>query len=439
MDAQTTLNVALTGDSMITRHALVSEDEATRKLVSLVRDADVAFTNLEVLPNNFKGHPAGGHGGTHLAAPDWVVDDLIAAGFDLYGTATNHALDFHVDGLLAMIEVLEQKGIAFAGVGRNLAEARMPVYVEKSGGVVAMISVLSTFSTGEEASEQRPDFVGRPGVNPLRFETTYTVTPDEMRTLRSIAEKLGLERRRLETIQLGFAFPPDDPSIFPFLGGRFREGERTEMHTKPSEKDAQAIARWIHEARNRADVIMLSMHGHEDGGSAETPAEFMPVFAHRMLDEGADMIVGHGPHQLRGMEIYQGKPIFYSLGNFIAQNDLVYKVPAEAYDRFRVPQTETPSAVFIGRAEGGKKGFPSDPRYWESVVPICHIEQGRYAAIEIYPIVLGHNDPAHRRGRPKLAQGDEATRVLQRFAKLSEPFGTRMRIEGGRAIVEIEA
>ncbi len=39
--------------------------------------------------------------------------------------------------------------------------------------------------------------------------------------------------------------------------------------------------------------------------------------AHSFIDQGADMIIGHHPHVVQGMEIYQNKPIFYSLGNFI--------------------------------------------------------------------------------------------------------------------------
>lgn len=42
-----------------------------------------------------------------------------------------------------------------------------------------------------------------------------------------------------------------------------------------------------------------------------------------MIDAAADVVVGHGPHVLRGIEVYKGSPIFYSLANFIVENDLV--------------------------------------------------------------------------------------------------------------------
>jgi poly-gamma-glutamate synthesis protein (capsule biosynthesis protein) len=45
-------------------------------------------------------------------------------------------------------------------------------------------------------------------------------------------------------------------------------------------------------------------------------------FAHKLIDDGVDLILGHHPHQFQGMEVYKGKPIIYSMGNFLFdQND----------------------------------------------------------------------------------------------------------------------
>ncbi|HLI52191.1 MAG TPA: CapA family protein, partial [Thermomicrobiaceae bacterium] len=185
--------------------------------------------------------------------------------------------------------------------------------------------------------------------------------------------------------------------------------------------------------------VLLSLHAHEQADDREVPAEFIVEFAHRMLDEGASLVVMHGPHLLRGMEIYQGKPIFYSLGNFIAQNDLVYKLPSDAFERFRTDPAKTPSEVFRNRSQDGTRGFPADARYWQSVMPLCALaaETGAVERIELVPLSLGHGQPVHRRGRPRLAQGEEADAILRRFAQLSEPFGTRMTIDNGRAIIQM--
>ncbi|MDI3342001.1 MAG: CapA family protein, partial [Sphaerobacter sp.] len=105
---------------------------------------------------------------------------------------------------------------------------------------------------------------------------------------------------------------------------------------------------------------------------------------------------------------------------------------------FRVDQSKTPSEVYRIRHDDDRKGFPADFRYWETVVPICHLVEGRVTAIEIVPVSLGHGEPVHRRGRPRLATGEHALAILERFAALSEPFGTRLRVEGERAFVQVD-
>lgn len=432
------LRLALTGDSIITRRFAAPPGSPFDQLRQLIREADVAFTNLEVVPNDFQGYPAWESGGSHLGAPSWVIDELVDKGFDLFATATNHSLNYSIAGLLALIDILERKGVAYAGIGRNLAEARMPVYLDSPRGSVAMLSCASTFAAGQEASEQRPDMLGRPGLNPLRYETIYDVLPEQLETLRQIAEELGLERQRLERIQLGFGFPPDSPDIFPFLDANFRAADRVAVHTTPKAKDLDAIATWVREARARADVVLVSLHAHEQGSDREEPAAFIRTFAHRMIDEGADVVVGHGPHLLRGMECYRGKPIFYSLGNFFGQNELTLKIPSDSYERFRIDPSRTPSEMYRIRHDNDRKGFPADARYWETVVPICHLAEGSVTAIEIVPVSLGHGEPSHRRGRPRLASGAHAEAILKRFAALSAPYGTRIELDGERGFVRLD-
>ena len=64
------------------------------------------------------------------------------------------------------------------------------------------------------------------------------------------------------------------------------------------------------------------------------PAQFLVTFARAMVDAGADLFVGHGPHVLRGIEIYKGKPIMYSLANFIFQNETLLRLPSENYETY---------------------------------------------------------------------------------------------------------
>jgi Bacterial capsule synthesis protein PGA_cap len=81
---------------------------------------------------------------------------------------------------------MEARGLSYAGVGRNLEDARRPAYHSHPNGTVALLSCAATFAKGQEASEQRPDMAGRPGLNPLRYRTIYEVTPTQLDVLSGL-------------------------------------------------------------------------------------------------------------------------------------------------------------------------------------------------------------------------------------------------------------
>jgi poly-gamma-glutamate synthesis protein (capsule biosynthesis protein) len=430
-----TLRLLLSGDSILQRRLQSRPDATLSPLFDRIRAADVAFTNLEVLANDYRGDPVLESGGSHFGAPAWVLDELSEAGFDLFAAATNHALDYGVSGLVHTIEALEARGLSFAGVGRNLEDARRPCYHTSPRGTVAMISCASSFAKGQEASAQRPDLPGRPGLNPLRFETVHEVTEAQMAVLREIGEQTGLEAERTARIKMGFGFAPSDPAVFPLGSMNFRSANKPAIRMTASAKDIAAIVRWIEEARGLSDLVLVSLHAHEQGADKEIPAEFIPLFARQMIDAGADIVAGHGPHLLRGMEIYKGKPIFYSLGNFLGQNELVPKMPADAYERFRADPGLTPGQVYQKRTNNDQGGFPADRRFWESVLPELTYEAGVLKGIELIPISLGWKEARHRRGRPRLAGAEEGRAILERFAALSKPFGTEIDVAGSRVVL----
>ncbi|WP_372621173.1 CapA family protein [Falsiroseomonas sp.] len=432
------MRIALTGDSIATRRGLTA-DPAAAPLYDLLRGADAAFTNIEVVPCGFRGDPSFENDGSHLAAEPGVLDDLLGAGFSLFTAANNHILDYGIAGLRLTMQEMDRRGMCHAGLGDTLETARMPAYLDVPAGSVALLACCSTFPKGKEAGAQRPDMQGRPGLNPLRYDTVHEVTAAQLDALKGIADSLGLEAQRREKIQLGFGFPPADPAIFHFQGQSYRAAEAPAIRTAALQRDVEGIAKWVREARGRADLVVLSLHAHEQGATMEDPAEFIPPFCRRMIEEGADIVVGHGPHLLRGMELHRGRPIFYSLGNFVGQNELTQKLPADSYDLFRVPQESTPGAMYRQRHDDDRKGFPADRRFWEAVVPICRFDDGRLVEVEIHPIVLGHGLKPHRRGRPKLAPGADARAILDRFALLSQPFGTAMEIGEGIARLRIPA
>jgi poly-gamma-glutamate capsule biosynthesis protein CapA/YwtB (metallophosphatase superfamily) len=426
--------LALTGDSILQRRLLSTTDPDIKPLFDLIRSCDAAFTNLEVLPNDFQGDPAFDSGGSHFGAPSWVLDDLKEAGFGMFATATNHTLDYSISGLEYALDQLDQRGLCHAGAGRHLEEARRAAYLTTPKATIGMVACGSTYTKGQEAARQTHAMKGRPGLNPLWPDSTYEVTPAQMAVARQMAEGLGLEKFRQFRIGTGFAFEAPE-GIFPFNGMNFRVAEQIRHVRHPNPRDLAGVIRWVEEMKLASDIAMVSIHAHEHADEKDEPADFIVEFAHAVIDAGADLVVGHGPHLLRGMEIYQDKPIFYSLGNFIGQNEMVRSLPGESYDRFRADDQLTPTKLYKQRTQDDCKGFPSDERYWQTIVPVCRFEDHRLAEVTIYPVSLGLGERRHRRGRPRLATGQEAGSILTRFAMLSENYGTKMKMQREVAFV----
>ena len=420
--------LALTGDSILQRRLLSATDPQVKPLFDIIRACDAAFTNLEVLPNDYKGDPAFDSGGSHFGAPSWVLDDLAEAGIGMFATATNHTLDYSISGLEYALDQLNARDLCHAGAGRHLEEARRASYLTTPKATFGMVACSSTFTKGQEAARQTHAMQGRPGLNPLWPDSTYEVTAEQMTVLKDMADGLGLEQFRQFRIGLGFAFEAPD-GVFPFNGMNIRVGDMTRHVRRPSAKDLVAIIRWVEEMKLASDIAVVSIHAHEHANGKDEPADFIVEFAHAVIDAGADLVVGHGPHLLRGMEVYKGKPIFYSLGNFIGQNEMVQSLPGESYDRFRADDQLTPAQLYKNRTDDDRLGFPSDARYWQTVVPICRFEGDKLVEIKIHPVSLGLGEKRHHRGRPRLANGSEAGAILTRYASLSESFGTVVEVE----------
>jgi len=115
------------------------------------------------------------------------------------------------------------------------------------------------------------------------------------------------------------------------------------------------------------------------------------------------------------MEIYKGNPIFYSLGNFIGQNEMVRQLPGESYDRFRADDQLTPTKLYKQRTQDDQKGFPSDMRYWQTMVPICRFEGDSLAEVTIHPVSLGLGESA-------IVAGDHGLRAGKRPMVFSIPM-----------------
>lgn len=455
------LTIAAAGDAILTRRLSKCENERLRKTIEFIQNCDTGFVNLEILLHDLEGYPAyhglPGKAGTWMRAPPYVADELQMIGFDLMSVATNHVMDYTHGGMEATMRELEKRGITYAGLGRNLVEARSPSYVDTKSGRVGLVAACSSFVAGSPAGMPLPGVPGRPGVSPLRVEGRYKLPEDEYERIKRIGSKLGIDN-----IERGLGFNLDDRRGFdvdtnelysflnvnpPFCGGEttimFEKSDEYRIERVMNEEDRGNIINQVEQASKQSDWVIASLHAHEGCSGAEndtTIPSFLETFARDCIDAGADMFIGHGPHVLRGIEIYSGAPLFYSLGNFIFQNQTLNKIPSDMYESLNVPLSEPPEAVFDKREfteDGDKSGMYADRKMWESILPICEFSDGGLQEIKLYPLDLQMDQSRSRRGRPFIAESKLGKRIIDDLQELSKEYGTKIAYEDGVGVISM--
>lgn len=418
-----------TGDSFMTRQLPEGGYAGFDAVKALIGYHDVRFNNLEFTAHHGEGYPSAFSGGTWAMAAPEILDDLKSFGFNLYNTANNHAMDYSSGGMLATLAHLRERGMTAAGTGRNLAAASAPAFLECKNARIAMIGLVSSFHDSDIAGPQGPDVPGRPGLNPLRFDTLYYVKPETHKMLSDIAERTCMNN--LVDFGIRNGFMPAIPEGLLYFGGpvfKATDGEECKK-TVPNKSDMERTIASIRDAKSQADYVLISLHTHDFSGKDNTePAEYTKTFAHACIDAGADAIIGHGPHELHGIEIYRGKPIFYSLGNFIFQSDTVSCQPAEAFIKAGMSADAGVGAYMDHRSANGTRGYCVQKNIWRSVMASFTMEDGKMTEIKLYPIDLHMEKPRCRRGLPTLT---DDTEVLNHLKKISSIFGTEIEIEDG--------
>lgn len=440
--------IAAAGDAILTRRVSSVTDGRFRSLVDAVRAADAGVVNLEVLLHDYEGYPWKNAPGTYMRAPPAVADELSGMGFDLFAAATNHALDYSHGGMEATMRELDRRDVAYAGMGANLSRAAAPAYADTPAGRVALVSTCTTVTPGSEAGKQRPDLQGRPGIAPLHLDVRYEVPEDAYESLRAVSEALGLEAEKDRLDELGFPIEGYGDEAFRLLtlsgGGHpaFVQGEGFSVRREPDGADLDRFTEQLGVASRQADWVVASVHAHEGRGpTSNDPSvpSFLETVAHAAVDAGADLFVGHGPHQLRGIEVYDGAPIFYSLGNLFMQNETIPFVPAEMYDRYDLGPDATPADVFDARVrteDGERTGFLGDSAFWESVLPVCELDSSGLVRVELYPLDLQFEADRPERGRPRLAEGAVADRIFDSLRELSEPYDVEIAVRDSSGVAD---
>jgi poly-gamma-glutamate synthesis protein (capsule biosynthesis protein) len=423
------MTMALTGDSIIVQPLSPHKEPEFLKLIELIRGVDAAFTNLEMLFHDYEPYPSTQSGGTYMRADPALIKELVWAGFDMVAQANNHTGDYGVLGAQLTDKYVRAAGLVGAGFGNSLREAREARYLETDKGRVAVISVASTFPDNSRAGDTWGDTKARPGLAPLRFRTTHFVTKPQFEALQAAFKGAN--------VNIGGGGAAASATEMTVLGRRFVVGDRNEIRTEPLEEDLEAMAAVVANANRQADYVIVSSHTHENAGSRYVPPEFFVTFARRMVDAGADVIVATGPHVLRGIEIYKNRPILYSLGDFIFQNETLLRQPPENYEPFGMPINSGVGDFNDERTKNGTVGFPADPYIFESVVAVPTFNGEKMTELKLHPISLGFGQPRSRRGRPVLADPTLSKKIIEDLQKFSAAYKTTIEWRDGVGIVAI--
>ena len=350
-------------------------------------------------------------------------------------------MDYAYDGLTKTLDHVTASGLVHAGVGRNLDQAAAPAYLDAVGGRVALIAMTTSCNMHFDdiciAGQQSRRVPGRPGVNQMRHKDTVIVTAEQMKVIKQIAEQTHINASEDIGRKEGYRDPlPEDTCPFTRYVS-FRTGDTPRYEAVCHPKDLARLEKAIFEAKLQADYIIFSIHSHQVRGTAkEQPSEYLQECARFAIDHSADAVVGHGPHLLRPLEIYKGKPIFYSLGDFILNNENIPYSPEDYYTEKNMTSDDTMHEMFCKRSAGFTRGLQTDRRMFESVIPRWEVDaDGKITKLELLAIELGFGLPRSRNGMPAPAK-DSA--ILHRYAQMSAPYGTKMEIKGNIATVILD-
>jgi poly-gamma-glutamate capsule biosynthesis protein CapA/YwtB (metallophosphatase superfamily) len=427
--------VSLVGDIVLLRPIAASMvDAASAAVLSLLRDSDVAIGNCEVSAwastTSDGPSPQAESGGVWLNAGPEAIEDLAALGFTMMSRANNHTGDFGVGGMEETDRLLSHVHIGHAGTGPTLAAARAPAIVQARAGRVGLVSATDTAPTHSVASHARADIKGRAGVNAIRTDMMTIVDATTFGVLEMAVQTSAAQGHPLGRIA------PDGQTIRG-LGAPIRRGERPATVITFDARDVEENIAQVRSVRQQADCVVFALHTHLAGEGADLPPDAVRRFAHDVIDAGADVVMGHGPHRVRGIEIYNGRPIFYSLGNFVNHVPDIGPQPADLYDIFGLDPRKTTFGelvALLSHTGGALESLLSDPTQWESIVARV-VDDGPRRRIELHPIELASAAPSQP-AAPRIARAASASRILDRIATLSAPFGTEIRHAGGIGVIE---
>jgi poly-gamma-glutamate capsule biosynthesis protein CapA/YwtB (metallophosphatase superfamily) len=273
------VRLALVGDNVAIDHP-----EGLGSFYSEVKEgldeADIRFGNIEWPMTDIEDYDPTRFGRSMRRMAPKEVAGLVEAGFDVVSVANNHMMDWGAGGLLQTLSVMDGAGLKHCGGGTTAKYARQPAIEEVDGIRVGFLAYTAVF-----------------------VYQTYPASP------RS-------DEPQLATLDVVTSYAPHQRLVD-------MPGAPPRIVTQADAGQLDSICDDIRRLRDDVDHVVVSWHWGVSWGAQGSSrfinqrADYQEQVGHACVDAGASVVVGHHPHVLQGVEIYRGKPIFYSLGNFV--------------------------------------------------------------------------------------------------------------------------
>ncbi|MCX7283340.1 MAG: CapA family protein [Novosphingobium sp.] len=349
------ISIVLAGDLVL------DEPDAPYWLAGIapaLQAADLAVGHLEV-PHSARGVELKGDVPAPAAPPE-NVGAIAGAGFHMLSLAGNHIADCGAEGIADTLALLEAAGLKGTGAGLTLSEARAPAIVERGGRTFGLLSYNCVGPELSWASESRA------GCAYLRVET------------------------------------PDGSPIAPAADLR-----------RVTDEAMATLRADIAALRQQADFVMVALHK----GIVHTPARLAPyerAISHAAIDAGADVVIGHHAHIVRGIEFHRGKPIFHGLGNGCVVTSALS--PAQDHPARR-EWAERRKVMFGFEPDPAYTLAPFHPEAVNAMLGRLTLHADGSVTVDIVPVDVVAP------GRPVLAQGERKDAVARYIEQITVAAG----------------
>lgn len=295
------------------------------------------------------------------------LEGFLAAGFNMATLAGNHIWDAGLPGVQDTIGWLDAHDIPRVGAGLGIADASRPVF--RSGPDGTKVGLLSYNTTGPRDGWATTNKAGAAYVHVV---THYDLDHD---------------------------CPGGAPSVYTF----------------PTYPALAQLKAEVEAAKAQCDVLVVAYHK----GILHTPivlADYESPLSQFTIDAGADMVIGHHAHILKGIEVYNGKPIFHGLSQFMLP------FPKVVLDKH--PQSFTARRTRLYNFEPISERFPFHKEAVHTLIAKCEVKDGKIASAGYIPF---HMDD---QGRPSLLhRGDGGQATFDYVAQITEAAGLNATFE----------